>query len=256
MSSEAVANASFPASRKEAIAAGEKLYFTGKPCRFGVIAPRSVTSGCRCEACRKADSVRVCQRQAANIEQRREYKRARAPLERDKKNEMFRRKYRADEDFRKMFLQKNKRYNQATGYSANYERANRERLNKARRDRRNDGGPNPNDAPRKLLWARENKGRVNHRNALRRKAVQSATPTWADKSAIQDIYEQASVLRSEGIDVHVDHIVPLRADNACGLHVHWNLQIIPARDNLSKQNRMPDAQVRGLQGVIHAARSR
>lgn len=49
----------------------------------------------------------------------------------------------------------------------------------------------------------------------------------------------AQVRKSEtGIEWHVDHMIPLRASKASGLHNGYNLQVIPAAMNLAKHNRM------------------
>ena len=77
---------------------------------------------------------------------------------------------------------------------------------------------------------------------LRNKQVARAKPAWLTEEhefMLEEIYELRD-LRSEltGVVHHVDHIVPLRGQNCCGLHVPWNLQVIPALDNLSKSNRI------------------
>jgi hypothetical protein len=85
--------------------------------------------------------------------------------------------------------------------------------------------------------------------SIRRVRKLQATPLWLseeDKQAMRDIYIQAAELtRGTGIRYNVDHIVPLTNDRVCGLHVPWNLQIIPAWENLSKGNRFDEAEALG-----------
>jgi len=58
-----------------------------------------------------------------------------------------------------------------------------------------------------------------------------ATPPWADMDEIRKVYEAAA---ASGMTV--DHIVPLRHKQVCGLHVVYNLQIISAKENYAKSN--------------------
>ena len=65
-----------------------------------------------------------------------------------------------------------------------------------------------------------------------------ATPGWANHVKIRRVYTQAEYRRlMTGEDYHVDHIIPLRGKDVCGLHVDYNLQILPASENRSKGNR-------------------
>jgi hypothetical protein len=68
------------------------------------------------------------------------------------------------------------------------------------------------------------------------------TPKWLtkdDHDLIEQIYIRASEITKEsGIPHHVDHVFPLQGEDICGLHDFPNLQIVTARKNLEKGNRL------------------
>jgi hypothetical protein len=74
-------------------------------------------------------------------------------------------------------------------------------------------------------------------NIARKHGEKRATPVWADKAAINDIYLEARKLQAQdGIARHVDHDVPLKHPLVCGLHVPSNLKVMAAKDNMRKHN--------------------
>ena len=69
-----------------------------------------------------------------------------------------------------------------------------------------------------------------------------STPDWLtkdDRFLIAEAFELARRRTKEtGIRWHTDHIVPLKANNACGLNVPWNVRVIPALVNWRKANKI------------------
>lgn len=80
------------------------------------------------------------------------------------------------------------------------------------------------------------KRRANVRNYQARKM--NRTPSWANKDAIHFQYLKAKFMEwFTGEKYHVDHIIPLKGENVCGLHVEYNLQYLSISDNRKKKNR-------------------
>jgi hypothetical protein len=101
---------------------------------------------------------------------------------------------------------------------------------------------NPEKASQRLKdWYKKNQGMRSFYSASRKAQVLKATPEWlSDKEVlhIQCVYQLCSMRNRESdIKWHVDHVVPLRGKTVCGLHVPWNLRVIPASDNMTKGNK-------------------
>lgn len=89
------------------------------------------------------------------------------------------------------------------------------------------------------IWQAANLDKVYKNNAKWRAAQLRAMPSWLNAAHIAEIdgyYQYISIFTG----FHVDHIVPLQGKNVCGLHVPWNLQILPAVENMRKGNRFKE----------------
>jgi hypothetical protein len=189
-----------PKTRAEAKAAGASHYFTGEPCKHGHIAPRKTKGAC-------VECLKVEWSQAA--ETRAEYFK-----EYNRKEEVREKKH---------------------GWYLD----NREQVIHAAATR-----------PAVLLreyrnaWKEANKTQVRADTKARRRKHRDATPKWLSrkqKSEIRQLYQIAiTMTQTTGEQYVVDHIVPLRGEAVCGLHVPWNLRVITQDENLKKSNKHVD----------------
>lgn len=94
------------------------------------------------------------------------------------------------------------------------------------------------------ITRKKNYARVLANKAKYRAVKQQRQPAWlspVDLFEMQCIYLYRTALKQCGLDYEVDHILPLQGKTVSGLHVPENLQVIPARENRLKNNRVQHA---------------
>lgn len=235
-------------SRQEAKSLGLKYYFTGIPCKNGNKAERYVSDcGCTCDDCKAAIKAKREPRKAEISEYNKAYDKAnreeiaarqkrRRDLRTEEQKTEDREKskvYWADNKDKK--LEKSKRYRERHKIAL-YAKAKQMRdKNKA------------NIAAKKKEYYQTNPHIKQASRARRRAVKKQATMKW-DREFTDFVLEQAYRLKNlreeiTGFEWHVDHMIPLQANEVCGLHVWNNFQVIPAVLNISKNNKLILTQV-------------
>ena len=91
---------------------------------------------------------------------------------------------------------------------------------------------------------RENRSLYTRLQIERQKKVKQASPDWLSKDDINwmnAIYKASKDIKDEnGVDTSVDHIIPIKGRDVCGLHVPWNLRVTTRSYNSQKLNNMED----------------
>lgn len=71
--------------------------------------------------------------------------------------------------------------------------------------------------------------------SIRSRLAKRAKPTWLDEFQLFYIEELYDIAKRRHLEV--DHIIPLKHDRICGLHVPWNLQLLTRSENAKKSNK-------------------
>jgi len=236
-------------SRKEAKEQGLKRYYTGRSCKRGHIAERLV-NGFKCLECDKEwkinndDYYKRYRKMNSKKAVDRAKKWAKDNPERSKelrtKSNRKHRLEKRDQYLYKRRINYRKNIEKERNRNKKYKNGNREKVNEmARRHYHNN--KHRISIYRKLYRSRN--PFIHCANEAKRKAAKlKATPSWANLEEIKKVYAESKKLSEEtGVLHHVDHVVPLRGKAVCGLHVHYNLQVITAIENSRKYNKMVES---------------
>jgi len=102
---------------------------------------------------------------------------------------------------------------------------------------------NKEDAKENLRqWKLRNKEKVLAETEKRRAIKNKALPSWYGELDAFVMHESLLLAKARkkatGFNWHMDHMIPLMAKTASGLHCAYNIQVIPEWMNCSKGNKM------------------
>ena len=195
-------------TRTEAVSAGARLYFTGKPCKRGHLSTRRVNKS-TCVSCEAEDN-----------KQKRKASKEKSKIQRT-------------------YFSSKPCHQGHIGEHLTVDGSCVECYKLRHRTNQNKYRASDPEHVRKIVRKASAKaykldpGKYKAKTAKRRADKLRATPKWSNLVAIQQFYKNCPS------GYQVDHIVPLRGQNVSGLHVINNLQYLPAPENASKKNKWP-----------------
>ena len=214
-------------TKKQALNAGVKRFFTGFPCKYGHVAERYVGN----RSCVICSLFHVKKSYFSNLEQSRKRKR-----------KLYRINHKREIERNRLWRSSNRK--KCCESAKNWAIANPERkkvtlkawkkINKERINRTQKIWFMNNPERKRIYYERyylANKAKF-FANVLKRNLlIDKATPKWADFDLMNDMYIEAKYFQME-----VDHIVPLQGKNVCGLHWEGNMQLLTLLENRRKSN--------------------
>lgn len=232
-----------PKSRKEANQIGARHYYTGIKCRHGHLELRLTSTGACMQCMRDRQKARMTDPAYREIHRKSCRERMRKllaePSTRARIREREREAYAASIDRKNRKAEGDRVRNQSAAAKERRRERERKRYSTVLR---NDLEYIANRKARGAKWAIDNRDKTNAKTAARRAMRKQCAPRWLTAemlAKVEGFYNLARKITEEsGIQHEVDHIVPLKSDVVCGLHVPWNLQVISATQNRAKSNRL------------------
>lgn len=195
-----------------------------KPCRNGHLAPRYANGERRCTQCVSEKEARKYIKYSDKLKE----KASRWYEENNARGRATRNAYHArmkdDPEYQAM--------------RAAYNEQHRDRFLEMQRAKNS----TPEARAAKAAQKREQRALYTAYEHKRRAAAVQAVPAWHgefDLFVAEEALKLCAVRRAAtGVDWHVDHMIPLLAKRACGLHCAANFQVIPERLNRRKNNKL------------------
>ena len=206
-----------PSSPKQAKAHGSRFYFTGKPCKRGHFSKRYSGSA----SCVECLSENIKNNYRENKQHHYEASRKWAINNPDKVAKIAKRAREKDPEKYRAWARKyaGENLDKEKSRWAKYKSMNKDEIREKRKE-----------------YIEKNREKINVYNAARQRKNRDQMPSWADMEKIKEFYKMAAHLRTTGLSVDVDHIVPIVSKSVCGFHCESNLEIVYSIDNSKKGN--------------------